>query len=118
MIICDINCAFRIKQPIIIRIYIDKKTTEEDFVRKAFDKLTFEEVRQLDRLVCVDVVGLRNNMAHLGNRDYCYYFSIDVNDDEETRKWHLFKTEYLENKKMFCRIPSLCTFKRCSALYV
>jgi hypothetical protein len=111
MIICDIKCTFRIKQPTNIRIHIDKKSTEEDFVRKAFEKLTLGEVRQLDRLICLDVDGLRKNLSYLGNTDCCYYFSIDVNDDEETRKWHNFKTEHLDKKRRLSRIRHLCMSK-------
>jgi hypothetical protein len=113
MMICDIKCTFRIKQPKNIRILIDKNTTEQDFVRRAFDELTLEEVRQLDRLICADVDGLQKYMVYLGNGGGCYYFSVDVNHDEDTWKWHSFKSEYLDKRKKWYKVRKLGVFKRC-----
>jgi hypothetical protein len=72
---------------------------EEKFVKTIFDCLNKEDIRELVKFsICQFANNQTEALNWLDQRDGKIYFNYYENDDDDTRRWHNFRIDYLQDR--------------------
>jgi hypothetical protein len=72
---------------------------EEKFVKTIFDCLNKEDIRELVKFsICQFANNQTEALKWLDQRDGKIYFNYYENDVDDTRRWHNFRIDYLQDR--------------------
>ena len=93
----QIIATFEDLDQVIIELDLIPKN-EEKFICNILDELDDEEIKQLIKLsICHITKKSESSLKWLYDRNGKYYFNYEINNDNDTKKWHELKVNYIKN---------------------